>query len=145
MQSNRKINNNRLDIVPKKTCLLTDISMPSVLLLNGISTFVRYFMPNLFFQKTRHDWVGKAIYSELCKKLKFDHRFKLYMHNSESVLKTETQKVFWDFEIQMDDLISAKRQHQVIVGKKRIFRIADFAVSEDHRIKIKKAKREITT
>ena len=37
--------------------------------------------------KTRHDWVGKVIYRELCKKLKFDHTSKWYMHNPESVLR----------------------------------------------------------
>ena len=29
--------------------------------------------------KTRHDWVGKVIHWELCKKLKFDHTNKCYM------------------------------------------------------------------
>ena len=29
--------------------------------------------------KTRHDWVGKVIHRELCKKLKFDHTNKWYM------------------------------------------------------------------
>ena len=31
--------------------------------------------------KTRYDWVGKVIHRELCKKLKFDHTNKRYMHN----------------------------------------------------------------
>ena len=31
--------------------------------------------------KTRHDWVGKIIQWELCKKFKFDHTNKWYMHN----------------------------------------------------------------
>ena len=30
--------------------------------------------------KTTHDWVGKVIYWELCKRLKFDHITKWYMH-----------------------------------------------------------------
>ena len=30
---------------------------------------------------TRHDLVGKLIHWELCKKLKFDHTNKWYMHN----------------------------------------------------------------
>ena len=45
--------------------------------------------------KTRHVWVGKAIY----KKFEFDHTNKLYMHNPESVLENETHKLFWNFEI----------------------------------------------
>ena len=32
--------------------------------------------------KTRHDWVGKVIHWEICKKSKFDHMKKWYMHLS---------------------------------------------------------------
>ena len=42
--------------------------------------------------KTRHDYVGKVIHWELCKKLKFDHSTKWYMHKPESILENETQK-----------------------------------------------------
>ena len=31
--------------------------------------------------KTRHDWVGKVIHWEMCKKFKFDHTNEWYMHN----------------------------------------------------------------
>ena len=31
--------------------------------------------------KARHDWVGKVIHWEMCKKFKFDHTNKWYMHN----------------------------------------------------------------
>ena len=48
---------------------------------------------------TRNDWVAKVIHWELCKKLKFDHKSKWYMHNPESVLKNETYKLLCDFEI----------------------------------------------
>ena len=34
--------------------------------------------------KTKHDWMGKVIHWELCKKLKFDYTAKWYMHNLES-------------------------------------------------------------
>ena len=40
--------------------------------------------------KTRHDWVGKMIQWEMCKKLNFDHAKKWYMHNAEFVLENET-------------------------------------------------------
>ena len=36
--------------------------------------------------KTRHDWVEKVIHWELCKKFKFDHTNKWYVHNPESTL-----------------------------------------------------------
>ena len=47
--------------------------------------------------KTIHDLVSKVTHGELCKKLKFDHMNKWYMHNPESVLENETHKLFWDF------------------------------------------------
>ena len=37
--------------------------------------------------KTRHNWVGKVIQWELCKKFKFDHMNKWYMHNPASFLE----------------------------------------------------------
>ena len=43
--------------------------------------------------KTRHDWVGKVIHWEMCKKLKFDHTNKSYMHNPASVLENDTHKL----------------------------------------------------
>ena len=89
---------------------------------------------------TRYDWVGKVVHWELCKKFKYDHTNKWYMHNPESVLKNETHKLLWDFEIQTDHLISTWRSDLVIVKKKkkkkkkkeRICWILDFAVPADH-------------
>ena len=59
--------------------------------------------------KTRHDWMGKVIHWEMCKKFKFDHANKLYMHNLKPVLENDTHKLLWDFDIQTDHLISARR------------------------------------
>ena len=39
------------------------------------------------------------------------------MQNPESVLENETYKLLWDFEIQMDHLISVRRPYLVIVKK----------------------------
>ena len=44
---------------------------------------------------------------------------KQYMHNSKSVFDNEIHKLLWDFEIQTDLLISAKRPDLVIVNKRR--------------------------
>ena len=57
----------------------------------------------------RHDWVGMVIHWELCKKLKFDHANKRYMYKLESIREKETHKILWDFKIQTDNLIPAKR------------------------------------
>ena len=88
--------------------------------------------------KTRHDYVGKVIPCELCKKLKFDHKNQWYMHNSETVLENETYEFLWDFEIQTDHLISTRRPDPVIINKKkRTCQIVDFAVLADLIVKLK--------
>ena len=40
--------------------------------------------------KNRHDWAGKVIHWEMCKKLKFDHTNRCYMHNTAAVLENDT-------------------------------------------------------
>ena len=57
-----------------------------------IETFAKYYIPN------KHDWVGKVIHWELCKKKKFDHTSKWYIHKPESVLENEIYKILLDFE-----------------------------------------------
>ena len=69
--------------------------------------------------KTRHDWMGKVIHRELCKKLKFDHTNKGYMHNPATVLENDTHKLIWDFNIQTDRLISARKPDLIVINKKK--------------------------
>ena len=40
------------------------------------------------------------------------------MHNSESMLENETHKLLWNFEIQTDPQISARRPDLIIINKK---------------------------
>ena len=49
--------------------------------------------------KTRHDWVGKVIYWDLCEKFKFDNTNK-------SVQENETLKILRDFKLETDHIIS---------------------------------------
>ena len=69
--------------------------------------------------KTRHDWVGKVIHWEMCKKFKFDHTNKWYMHNPAPVLENNTHKFLWDFDILTDHLVSARRLALIIIKKKK--------------------------
>ena len=68
--------------------------------------------------KARHEWVGKVIHWEMCKKFQFDRANKWYMHNPASVLESDTHKLLWDFDIQTDHLISARRPDLIIINKK---------------------------
>ena len=69
--------------------------------------------------KTRHDWVGKVIHWEMCKKFKFDHTNKGYMYNPASILENEIHKLLWDFDIQTDHLISARRPDRIIINNNK--------------------------
>ena len=69
--------------------------------------------------KARHDWVGNVIHWEMCKKFKFDHANKWYMHNPAPVLENNTHKLLWDFDKQTDHLISARRPDLIIINKKK--------------------------
>ena len=62
------------------------------------------------------------------------------MHNPTSVLDNDTHKLLWDFDIQTDHLISARRTNNQ--QKKRICEIVDFAVPTDHRVKLNKSERK---
>ena len=94
--------------------------------------------------KTRHDWVGKVIYWEMCKKLKFDHTKKWYMHNPAPVLENNADKLLWFFDIHTDHLITVRRPNLIIIiKKKRTCKIVDFAVPADHRIKLKECEKKI--
>ena len=94
--------------------------------------------------KARHDWVGKVIHWEMCKKFKSNHADKWYMHKPAPVLENDTHKLQWDFDIQTDHLISARRPDLIIINKKKkkkICKIVDFAVLADHRIKLKECEK----
>ena len=88
--------------------------------------------------KTRYYLVGMVIHWEMCKKFKFDHTNKWYMQNPAPVLENDTHKLLWDFDIQMDYLITARKPDLIIINeKKRIYNIVYIAVPADHRIKLK--------
>ena len=54
------------------------------------------------------------------------------MHNPALVLENDTHKLLWDFDIQMDHLILARRPDLIIINKKKkICQIVDFAVPAD--------------
>ena len=69
--------------------------------------------------KTRHDWEGKVTHWEMCKKFKFDHTNKWYMHNLAPVVENDTHKLLWDFDIHTDHLISARRPDLIINKNKK--------------------------
>ena len=64
------------------------------------------------------------------------------MHNPAPVLEIDTRKLLWDFDVQTDHLILARRPDLIIINKKRICKIVDFTVSADDRIKLKEFEKK---
>ena len=52
--------------------------------------------------KARHDWVGKVIHWEMCRKFQIDHTNRWYMHDSAPVLENKSHKLLRDVNIQRD-------------------------------------------
>ena len=60
------------------------------------------------------------------------------MHNPAPVLEKGRHKLLWDLDIQTGHLISARIPDLIMINKKKtICRIVDFAVSAEHRMKLK--------
>ena len=79
----------------------------------------------------------------MCKKFKFDHTNKWYIHNPAPVLENVTHKLLWDFNKQTDHLIPARRPDLIITNKKkRICKIINFAVSANHIINLKECEKK---
>ena len=68
------------------------------------------------------------------------------MCNPEPFLENDTQKLLWDFDIHTDNLMSTRKPELIIINKnankKKICKIVDFAVSVDHRIKLKEYEKK---
>ena len=69
--------------------------------------------------KARHDWVGKVIQWEMCRKFQFDHTNKWYMHNPGPVIENDSHKLLWDINIQTDHLIPARRPDLIIINNNK--------------------------
>ena len=87
--------------------------------------------------KRRHDYLRKIVYWKLARKCNFEAGNKWYEHEPESVLENEDYKILWDFSIQTDHVIEARRPDLVLVDKKERICKIDFAVPGDSMIEEK--------
>ena len=75
---------------------------------------------------------------ECARKCNFEAGDKRYEHEPESVLENEDHIILWDFGIQTDHVIEARRQDLVVVDKKeRSCQIINIAVPGDSKIEEK--------
>ena len=59
--------------------------------------------------KARHDWVSKVIHWEMCKKFKFYHTNKWYLHNPAPVLENDAHELQRAFNIETDQLNPSRK------------------------------------
>ncbi len=64
------------------------------------------------------------------------------MHNPAPFIENNMHKLLWDFNIQTDHQIPTRRPDLIIINKKRICKIVDFAVPADHRINLKESEKK---
>ena len=93
--------------------------------------------------KHRHDKVAAAVHWSICKKYSLPHTEKWYDHRAEPVVENEQVKLLWDFNIQTDKVIEARRPDLLLVNKQtRECQIIDVAIPGDTRV-IKKEEEKI--
>ena len=69
------------------------------------------------------------------------------MHNPAPVQENDSHKLLWDFNIQTDHSIPARRPDLIIINnnkkkKKKICKIVEFAIPADHRINLKESEKK---
>ena len=105
--------------------------------------------------KRRHDNVAAAVHWCMCRKYQINCNDRWYEHRAEKVAENDDVKLLWDFQVQTDHVIPARRPDILIVKKKEATAIIiDISVPGDTRIrdaeeekvlKYQDLKREIKT
>ena len=94
--------------------------------------------------RKRHDKVAQNVHWNICKKFELPHAKNWYDHVAEKVTENNKAKVLWDFTIQTDHVIEARRPDIVVLDKEldHVW-VIDIAVPGDGRVEEKeKEKRE---
>ena len=88
--------------------------------------------------KKRHDTVAQALHWSLCRKYELQSKDKWYEHIPEKILENEKAKLMWDYDIQTDRVIQARRPDLILVDKKtNTVSLIDVAVPWDTRVDAK--------
>ena len=69
-------------------------------------------------KKSINDWIGRKIHWEVCRKYGLDTKDRWYEHEPQAVCENENYKILWDFSIQTDHVIEARRPDMVVVDEK---------------------------
>ena len=79
--------------------------------------------------------MDRKVHWKVCRKIGFDVNEKWHKHEPEKVVENNSWKILWDFTIQTDHVIEARRPDMIIIDKtKNECKIIDFACPFDRRI-----------
>ena len=67
--------------------------------------------------KRRHDNVARIIHRALCVKYGFSTAERWYEHNPEKVLGSREVKILWDFNVQTDHEVEARKPDIIVIDK----------------------------
>ena len=84
--------------------------------------------------KRRHDCVARALHWDLCRMYDIQTAQKWYEHQPEGVVEKENVKILWDFNIQTDNEIQARRPDIVIHDKSNTTTKTSHAVNTAQRV-----------
>ena len=92
--------------------------------------------------KRRHGWVGRSIHWENCRANGIHVKSKWYEHQPEAIIDNESCKILWDFTVQTDHFITAKKPEMIFIDKKHhACQIIDFAIPYDTRVDDKEVEK----
>ena len=85
--------------------------------------------------KKRHDNVCRYIHWKLCEKHDFQRAQQWYEHEPDGVIENKGYKILWDFTIQCDTKIEARRPDIVLIDKTmKEVKIVDVTIPGDERV-----------
>ena len=79
--------------------------------------------------KRRHDNVARYVHWQLCGKAELERADQWYKHTPEQVVENTGFKVLWDFNVQCDRMVEARRTDIIVVNKQtKEAKIIDIAI-----------------
>ena len=93
------------------------------------------------YQK-RHDQIERRSYCDICKANGVCVKSKWYEHQPEAIIQNKPCKILWDFTVQKDHFLTARRPNMIFIDEKHHkCQIIDFAIPYDTRVDDKEVEK----
>ena len=85
--------------------------------------------------KRRHDWVCNRVHWDVSKVCGFKVKERWYEYEPEAVMVNDEYRILWDFSVETDHNIEARRPDMIVGDRKNSFcKIIDFAIPYGSRV-----------